>query len=54
MSKYIVTITDEEIMQELAKSRSTYYLWKKNKPKEYKLIEEVLILRKFDFLIRNN
>jgi hypothetical protein len=40
------TLTDQEIMDELNKKKSTFYHWKKTKYKEYKLIREAMIQRK--------
>jgi hypothetical protein len=41
-----VTITDQEIMKELDKKKSTFYYWKKTKYKEYRLIREAMLQKK--------
>ncbi len=52
--KITIILTDKEIMKALDKKRSTYYQWKKNRPKEYELIREALVLRKFNILLEND
>ena len=46
MLKIEIILTEQEIMKSISKKRSTFYHWKKTKPKEYELVREALMNRK--------
>lgn len=46
MLKLELMLTEKEIMNAISKKPSTFYHWKKTKPKEYELIREALMNRK--------
>ena len=46
MLKIEIILTEKEIMDSLSKKPSTFYHWKKTKPREYELIREALMNRK--------